>query len=133
MSKITYNMGACAYCGQTVSLDQEYSSAAEANAAATAICKCWEATAERNLKKEIEAAKDKIFCLFGEAAGGNGFAPIESQETIGLMRNAVELVARDHIDSLTINCRGEYKAVIAMNSKGKIKVSRSETRVSTLE
>lgn len=133
MSKITYDMGACAYCGQAVSLDREYSSAEEADAAATAICKCAEARAERSLKREIEAAKDKIFRLFGEAAEGNGFAPIQSQETIGLMMGAVELVARDHIDSLTINCRGSYKAVIAMNSKGKIKVSRSETRVGTLE
>lgn len=133
MNKTTYDMGACTYCGQAVSLDREYSSAEEADAAATAICKCAEARAERDLKKEIEAANDKIFRLFGEAAGGSGFAPIRSQETIALMMSAVELVARDHIDSLTINCRGAYKAVISMNSKGKIKVSRSETRIGTLE
>lgn len=133
MNKTTYDMGACAYCGQAISLDQEYSSAEEADTAATAVCKCAEAAAERALKREIAAAKDKIFRLFGEAARGSGFAPIESQETIDLMMGAVELVARDHIDSLTVNCRGAYKAVIAMNSRGKIKVSRSETRVSTLE
>lgn len=132
MSKDIYNTGVCTYCGQAISLDQEYGSAEEANAAATAICNCDIAKAERNLRREIEGAKNKVYRLFGETAGGWGFEPIQ-QETIDLMLGAVELVARDHIDSITINCRGEYKATIAMTGKGKIKVSRSETHIGTLE
>lgn len=133
MNKTTYDMGACVYCGQAITLDREYSSAEEADTAATAVCKCAEAAAERALKREIGEAKNKIYRLFGERAGESGFTPIGSQETIELMMGAVELVAREHIDSLTINCRGAYKAVISVNSKGNIKVSRSETRVRTLE
>ena len=130
---LTYHMGACAYCGQAIGLDGTYDSPAEANAAATDICKCAEAAAERSLKKEIREAKDKILYLFGEGARDREFEPIKSQETMDFMEIAVELVAREHIDNLTINSLGEYKAVIARNSKGKIKVSRSETHSSTLE
>lgn len=61
-----------------------------------------------------------------------GFKPIPD-EAVGLLENVVEMIARGPISSASLNVRGRCKAKFSVTSKGKIKVSRSETRSCDLE
>ncbi|WP_300749548.1 hypothetical protein [uncultured Oscillibacter sp.] len=45
----------------------------------------------------------------------------------------MELIARGPISSASLNIRGQCKAKFSITSKGKIEVSRSETRSCDLE
>lgn len=49
--------GTCRYCGQVVNLDYEEETQAEADIAASEKCECYDARHERNLRKQITAAK----------------------------------------------------------------------------
>lgn len=85
--------GTCRYCGQVVNLDYEEETQAEADIAASEKCECYDARHERNLRKQITAAQNRIRKIFGDDAAKLGFAPIAAEEPLQLL-NAYDQRAR---------------------------------------
>ena len=124
--------GACRYCGQLQEVGPHPSQAA-ADETATEVCSCPSARTARRTAEQIEDARDRVNRLFGEGAEDLGFKPIAGDGAIELLERVVELIARGPISSASLNIRGQCKAKFSITSKGKIKVSRSETRSCDLE
>ena len=124
--------GACRYCGQLQEVGPHPSQAA-ADETATEVCSCPSARTARRITEQIEDAQNRVNRLFGEGAEDLGFKPIAGDGAIELLERVVELIARGPISSASINIRGQCKAKFSITSKGKIKVSRSETRSCDLE
>ncbi|MCI9462111.1 MAG: hypothetical protein HFF93_10085 [Oscillibacter sp.] len=120
--------GACKYCGQLQEVGPHPSQAA-ADETATEVCSCPSARTARRTAEQIEDARDRVNRLFGERAEDLGFKPIAGDGAIELLERVVELIARGPISSASLNIRGQCKAKFSITSKGKIKVSRSETRI----
>ena len=123
--------GACRYCGQLQEVGPHPSQTA-ADETASEVCNCPQARNERRVHEQIEDACERIHRLFGDDAGSLGFRPIHD-DAVGLLEHVVEMIARGPISSASINVRGQCKAKFSVTSKGKIKVSRSETRSCDLE
>lgn len=81
--------GTCRYCGQVVNLDYEEETQAEADIAASEKCECYDARHERNLRKQITAAQNRIRKIFGDDAAKLGFAPIAAEEPLQLLNASV--------------------------------------------
>ncbi len=124
--------GACRYCGQLQEVGPHPSQAA-ADQTASEVCSCPQARTARRISEQIEDAQDRVNRLFGEGAEDLGFKPVAGDGVIGLLEKVVELIARGPISSASLNIRGQCKAKFSITSKGKIKVSRSETRSCDLE
>ena len=124
--------GACRYCGQLQEVGPHPSQAA-ADETATEVCSCPSARTARRTAEQIEDARDRVNRLFGERAEDLGFKPIAGDGAIELLERVVELIARGPISSASLNIRGQCKAKFSITSKGKIEVSRSETRSCDLE
>ena len=124
--------GACQYCGQLQEVGPHPSQAA-ADETATEVCSCPSARTARRIAEQIADARDRVNRLFGEGAEDLGFKPIAGDGTIDLLEKVVEQIARGPISSASLNIRGQCKAKFSITSKGKIKVSRSETRSCDLE
>jgi len=125
--------GTCKYCGQVVEIGGGYYRQEEADITASEICNCWEAKAERTALEQIASARDNIQKLFGREAAESGLIPIEKPEPVELLNNLVELVARRHISSATVQLRGYCRAKVSLTPKLKIKVERAENKVYQLE
>ena len=123
--------GTCRYCGQVVNLDYEEETQAEADIAASEKCECYDARHERNLRKQITAAQNRIRKIFGDDAAKLGFAPIAAEEPLQLLNAIAEQTARGFITSATINVRGLCKAKITMTTKEKIKDAIDKTILNT--
>lgn len=82
--------GTCRYCGQVVNLDYEEETQAEADIAASEKCECYDARHERNLRKQITAAQNRIRKIFGDDAAKLGFAPIAAEEPLQLLNAIAE-------------------------------------------
>lgn len=123
--------GACRYCGQIQEVGPHPSQAA-ADDTATEVCNCPTARQERRVHEQVADACERVQRLFGDDAESLGFKPIPD-EAVGLLENVVEMIARGPISSASLNVRGRCKAKFSVTSKGKIKVSRSETRSCDLE
>lgn len=123
--------GACKYCGQIQEVGPHPSQAA-ADETASEVCNCPTARQERRVHEQVEDACERVQRLFGDDAESLGFKPIPD-EAVGLLEAVVEMIARGPISSASLNVRGRCKAKFSMTSKGKIKVSRSETRSCDLE
>lgn len=123
--------GACRYCGQIQEVGPHPSQAA-ADDMATEVCNCQTARQERRVHEQVADACERVQRLFGDDAESLGFKPIPD-EAVGLLENVVEMIARGPISSASLNVRGRCKAKFSVTSKGKIKVSRSETRSCDLE
>ena len=108
--------GTCRYCGQVVNLDYEEETQAEADIAASEKCECYDARHERNLRKQITTAQNRIRKIFGDDAAKLGFAPIAAEEPLQLLNAIAEQTARGFITSATINVRGLCKAKITMTA-----------------
>ena len=124
--------GACKYCRQLQEVGPHPSQAA-ADETATEVCSCPSARTARRTAEQIEDAQSRVNRLFGEGAEDLGFKPIAGDGAIELLERVVELIARGAISSASLNIRGQCKAKFSITSKGKIKVSRSETRSCDLE
>ena len=105
---------------------------ATAEDGATEVCNCPTARQERRVHEQVADACERVQRLFGDDAESLGFKPIPD-EAVGLLENVVEMIARGPISSASLNVRGRCKAKFSVTSKGKIKVSRSETRSCDLE
>lgn len=128
---MTVTTGACRYCGQIQEVGPHPSQAA-ADDTATEVCNCPTARQERRVHEQVADACERVQRLFGDDAESLGFKPIPD-EAVGLLENVVEMIARGPISSASLNVRGRCKAKFSVTSKGKIKVSRSETRSCDLE
>lgn len=128
---LAVTVGACRYCGQMQEVGP-HPSQAHADETASEVCNCPKARSERRVHEQIEDARDRVQRLFGEGAESLDFRPV-SDEAVGLLDHVVEMIARGPISSASINIRGQCKAKFSVTSKGKIKVSRSETRSCDLE
>jgi hypothetical protein len=124
--------GECKYCHQLQEVGPHPSQAA-ADETATEVCSCPSARTARRTAGQIEDAKNRVNRLFGDGAEDLGFKPIAGDGAIDLLERVVELIARGPISSASLNIRGQCKAKFSITSKGKIKVSRSETRSCDLE
>ncbi len=117
-----------------MNLDYEEETQAEADIAASEKCECYDARHERNLRKQITAAQNRIRKIFGDDAAKLGFSPIAAEEPLQLLNAIAEQTARGFITSATINVRGLCKAKNHDDhKKRKIKVERSETKTYQLE
>lgn len=123
--------GACKFCGQIQEVGPHPSQVA-ADETASEVCNCPTARQERRVHEQVEDACERVQRLFGDDAESLGFKPIPD-EAVGLLENVVEMIARGPISSASLNVRGRCKAKFSITSKGKIKVSRSETRSCDLE
>lgn len=124
--------GICRYCGQVVEVGPHMLQK-DADKTATEVCSCPEAKIERNVTEQIEEARDRVERLFGDSSEELGFKPIADKAPVSMLDDMVALIARRLISSATVQIRGQCKAKIGLTSKGKIKVSRSETRSYDLE
>lgn len=123
--------GVCRYCGQFAEVGPHPSQAA-ADETASEVCSCAAARMARREREQIEDAQERVRRLFGEGAEDLGFKAVHD-DAVGLLERVVELIAKGPISSASINVRGRCKAKFSITSKGKIKVSRSETRSCDLE
>lgn len=123
--------GVCRYCGQIQEVGPHPSQAA-ADETASEVCNCPTARQERRVMEQVEDACERVQRLFGDEAESLGFKPVPD-EAVGLLEKVVEMIARGPISSASLNVRGRCKAKFSITSKGKIKVSRSETRSCDLE
>lgn len=131
MDTDTYNQGACRFCGQVITLNHPEPSEEAADRAATSLCACREATAERDSLERVEKAQENITQIFGSGAAECGFTPIEDMEVIAALRIVAAQVAKGGVFSAALNL-GSCKAKIA-NSGGKVKIIRSKTTSFQLE
>lgn len=123
--------GACRYCGQLQEVGPHPSQAA-ADETASEVCNCPRARDERRVRERAEDARERVARLFGDDAEELGFKPV-ADDAVRLLEQVVEMIARGPISSASLNIRGQCKAKFSVTSKGKIKVSRSETRSCDLE
>ena len=84
--------GTCRYCGQVVNLDYEEETQAEADIAASEKCECYDARHERNLRKQITAAQNRIRKIFGDDAAKLGFSPIAAEEPLQASTSAFKVI-----------------------------------------
>lgn len=123
--------GACRHCGQMVEVGP-HPSQNTADETASEVCNCPDARRERRILEQTEEARDRVHRLFGDGAEALGFKAV-SDDAVELLGLVVEMIARGPISSASLNIRGQCKAKCSITSKGKIKVSRSETRSCDLE
>ena len=123
--------GACQYCDQLQEVGPHPSQAA-ADETASEVCNCPRARDERRVRERAEDARERVERLFGDSAEELGFKPV-ADAAVHLLESVVEMIARGPISSASLNIRGQCKAKFSVTSKGKIKVSRSETRSCDLE
>lgn len=128
---VAVTTGACRYCGQLQEVGPHPTQAA-ADETASEVCSCAGAKRERRVREQTEDAQEKISRIFGEEAESLGFRAAP-EETVGLLNLTVGLIARGFISSANMNLLGLCRAKLSVTSKGKIKVSRSETRSFDLE
>ena len=128
---VAVTTGACRYCGQLQEVGPHPTQAA-ADETASEVCSCPGAKRERRVREQTEDAQEKISRIFGEEAESLGFRAAP-EETVGLLNLTVGLIARGFISSANMNLLGLCRAKLSVTSKGKIKVSRSETRSFDLE
>lgn len=111
------NENICTFCGQ-VMLDGRD-------------CNCPAAKEQRELERKIANAKKAVNEIFLNTDFGDSVIP-PSEETLGLMKHCVELIANDHIDKISIVLPGAVKATISKKGST-IKVERAETIKSSKE
>ena len=128
---VAVTTGACRYCGQLQEVGPHPTQAA-ADETASEVCSCPGAKRERRVREQTEDAQEKITRIFGEEAESLGFRAAP-EESVALLNLTVGLIARGFISSASLNLLGLCKAKLSITSKGKIKVSRSETRSFDLE
>lgn len=128
---VAVTTGACRYCGQLQEVGPHPTQAA-ADETASEVCSCPGAKRERRVREQTEDAQEKISRIFGEEAESLGFRAAP-EESVALLNLTVGLIARGFISSVNMNLLGLCKAKLSVTSKGKIKVSRSETRSFDLE
>ena len=131
---LTHYDGACRFCGQIQSFYLiSNSTQQEKDEQATLQCNCPEAYRYARQKTQAEKAKEKINKLFGADAAENDCEPASSTPAVQLMGEAVSLISRGELRSITIDISSTVKGKISVNGKGKITVERTDTKKRKLE
>lgn len=116
----------CRFCGQMVQIEYGYKlTEPQAQEEATMACTCIEAVEYQKEKTRKEKALQNVSALFG------GDAPPDKRAgkgIVNILRAAVEEIYTGGLAKVTLNLRGGIKASISQNSKGEIKVERTETK-----
>lgn len=109
--------GVCEFCNQTV-LDG-------------AECNCYRAKEEKKIKEKISFANDNVDELFNlDEESGTYDIDIK---LIKLMKKANELIANGVARSISIKINNTLSAVIAIDSKNTIKVTKKKIYTDTME
>ena len=117
-------LATCPFCGQLVAVERESDEAPQD--AAARVCTCIEAKQYRYRKERLETANEKLENLFGEGARElNELRPVRP-EAMQLLKLLVQMLVDGQIDSAAIQCGEICKAALSLNSKGFIKVQRTE-------
>lgn len=110
--------GCCPYCGQYVQVEMVAPwTEEELREASVMACECTGAGEYRKRKAKKERAHIKINELFQE----------DCWECIPILDAAVDLILTDCLDKITLDTPEGVKIKVGINSKGNIKVERSET------
>lgn len=110
--------GCCPYCGQYVQVEMVAPwTEEELREASVMACECYQAGEYRKRKARKERARMKINELLQE----------DCQECIPILDSAVDLILTDCLDKITLDTPEGVKIKVGINSKGNIKVERSET------
>lgn len=125
--------GVCKYCGQVASAEEAFESKAEANRWASENCTCASATAERRTREQIEDGCDRVDKLFGSECEVYGFEPVAEERILEKLCEAVKWVAKGYARQIVLQLADYGKATIGLTAKGRIRVSRSESRSYQLE
>lgn len=131
-------IGYCRFCGQCIDLDAVADTERlEADCAkspsvvadvaveiATLNCNCSEGIPYRAQQKKKNKVMKNISALFGEGAPEGKKIP---DDIVDILERVGSLLCAARIEKATINLRG-VKASLSVNSKGEIKVERTETQ-----
>ena len=115
--------GVCLFCGQTMahSAPQEWDQK-KVDELVTELCDCIDAKVFFKTKSRQERVDGKIDDIFLDVVGSVG------NDVVDILHQAVVLIMNHHIQKIIIETGQNVKAVISINSDGKIKVSRTDTR-----
>ena len=131
-------IGYCRFCGQCIDLDavtdveQLEDDCAKspgivadvADEIATLNCTCKESLQHRAQQKKKSKVMKNISALFGEGAPERKKLP---DDIVDILERVGSLLCAARIEKATINLWG-VKASLSVNSKGEIKVERTETQ-----
>ena len=128
--------GVCRWCGQ-VRIVSYCVTKEEADARAAEECDCAGAVRERRRLERVEKARENIDRVFGDGATEYGQRPVGG-DVLDFLRHSAELMAGyvcagDAISGVSVTVPDVCVAKLSVTSKGNVKVSRSETRVRSLE
>lgn len=115
---------ACRFCGQMTQIEDDLTKE-QAEEEATVNCRCNKALEYQKEKLRKERALKNISVLFGEDAAQEKRV---GENTVNILRAAVEEIYSGEIAKVTINLRGSIKASVSQNGKGEINVERTETK-----
>lgn len=122
---INVMMGACRFCGQTLSVHAETQE--EADARATLHCRCPGALQAKRVTEIIRDAKDKADDLLGEIGEADGFVPVEDENVRALIDAAIERAAYGDLREAAFQITGHGAVKIKRTDKGGVKIERSRT------
>lgn len=109
----------CKFCGQAVIVElPEGCTPLEAEEIATENCSCLLARENKKKLKAKEQAKAQVEELFGKCS---------SEDTVELMKDAVELLHSSDIERLTMNINSTTVAEVKIDAKGKYSVTKTLT------
>lgn len=113
--------GSCIFCNQIMSFETSGLAREEdLNEWATEKCDCSKAKSYSKRKKSLAGAKEKIQQLFGNSNSGT--------DVVQLFELGVDAIFNCKIEDFTINIGNGCKGKVSQNSKGNIKVERTDTR-----
>lgn len=113
--------GACKFCGQMYPIETSgLAREDDLNEWATEKCDCTRAMDYTKRKNSVAKAKEKIEQLFGASHGGEAI--------VFLLNTGLDAIIAENIDEISIDLGHGCKAKVSQNSKGNIKVERTDTR-----
>ncbi len=116
-------IGACIYCGQSRQIEADGRKTEQELAnMATMLCNCEEAKAAQDVEMMQTTAETNVEKLFRE----------ENPDMASLLKAAVLPIMGDRIDQIIIKS-GKMQGKVSVNSKGGIKVERTDTHKKALE
>lgn len=122
--------GTCKFCGQMVEAGMD---TLDPDSIAHEYCDCRQAQHERRVQTQIAEAEENIDAMFGPGCEEMGFAPLQEDAPLAILKQIAAEVARDHIASASLVIFGGGKATIKTGSRGEVKVTRQIVRAQTME
>lgn len=115
----------CKFCGQMVEVG-------ERDCEGYTVCSCGAAIAETRTEEMIEEECQNIEILFGEDCGDYGFSTVHDA-IVQILKMLAAMVARGMLGAVNLKVSGGGVAVIAVDAKGTVKVSRKVTQAHELK